>query len=107
MVSSAGKTIWERGNRDLVHTIEGEDAGKVPEGNTDLSGITAEEICYILYKDHTVLARVGEGHNVLLYGYDRNRLYFTDLVTGAAGSYLYEEADAVFDANGRVFLADE
>lgn len=107
VVSSAGKTIWERGNRDLVHTIEGEDAGKVPEGNTDLSGITAEEICYILYKDHTVLARVGEGHNVLLYGYDRNRLYFTDLVTGAAGSYLYEEADAVFDANGRVFLADE
>ena len=106
VVKNDGTYVWERGNRDLVYEIEDVNVADVPEGKLDLSGVLAEQLCYVINQDKPIRAKVSADTEYLLYGYDNENFSYLNLKTKEAGEISIEEADRLFGAAGRIFYAD-
>ena len=101
-----GQYTWERGNRDLIYAIEGASLDDIPEGKVDLSGVTAEQLCYVINQNRPILAMLEGDKEILLTGYDLNGLFYIDVESGSAGSVPFEKADTQFRAGGLRFYCD-
>ena len=71
----------------------------------ELSGNKVEELLYYIDEGTPVFALTGNNQAVLLTGYSATKIFYYDPLTQATHSVLYEEADAMFGAAGRRFIA--
>lgn len=100
-----GHFFWERGNRDLIHEIEGASYGPVPDGSINVSGVTAEELCCLINQNRMIYASAGEGVTWVLIGYDEGALYYLDGEGGERKGIGLADAENLFAENGRSFYA--
>lgn len=124
VVTSELDYVWERGNRYLVHSINGQDgliasiqseltAGKpalevldnVSDGNAfELTGCTTEQVLYLINKGTPVVGIVNKDTNVILLGYDETNVGYVDVASGEVKSLTFEEMDALLAGTGRAFV---
>jgi len=69
----------------------------------NLSGLSLEQLCYIINQDTPVIAMT-DGGAVLLTGYSKTGVTYIDPASGAETVLSYNDAAAVFAAGGNLFI---
>lgn len=124
VVTSEMEYVWERGNRYLAYSIDGQEAllssiqselksGKaamevldnVSGGKAfELTGCTTEQILYLINKGTPVIGIVNKDANVILTGYDETHVGYIDVASGEVKAITFEEMDAMLAGTGRAFV---
>jgi len=69
----------------------------------NLSGVTVEQLCYVVDQNTPVIA-VTSGGAVLLTGYDKTSVTYTDPATGGSVTVKLADATTLFAAGGSYFI---
>lgn len=124
VVSAEQSYIWERGNRDLQHTISGKDseiqsirerlnAKEAPidimndiskEKGLDLAGCTAEELLYIINQDTPVIAMLDSANSIILTGYTETTVSYIDTASGERKNAPYSTIDEMTKGSGNAYV---
>lgn len=124
VISAEQSYIWERGNRDLQHTISGNDSeiqsirDRLNENESpidimndisngkglDLSGCTAEELLYIINKDTPVVAMLDSSSSIILTGYTESTVSYIETATGERKNAPYSSIDEMTKASGNAYV---
>lgn len=125
VVVSAWQTyIWQRGNRDLEHSIEGKDEeietilsmlqnGRAPieimqelsiGKEIDLTGCEAEQVLYIVNQNIPVIAMLDAENAVVIVGYGDGTVTYRD---GGRGVKVvgYKKMDEMTEGSGNTYVA--
>lgn len=112
--------VWEKGNRDLVHSTEAA-AFRKDEGETsldacgrymesygaervDLTGCTLDQVLYVINKGCPVTALISADHAVLLTGYTMTDITYIDPDTGGEYTVGISEMENMTESAGNVFV---
>lgn len=116
--------VWERGNRNLQHTISDKDeiiegiraklAAQQPPAEVmkeinggsymDLTGCSTEELLYLIGTDRPVVAMLDSVYAVILVGYDDSSVTYVDVASGERRSVPYEEMDQMTAGSGNTYI---
>lgn len=116
--------VWERGNRNLQHTISDKDeiiegiraklAAQQPPAEVmkeinggsymDLTGCSTEELLYLIGMDRPVVAMLDSVYAVILVGYDDSSVTYVDVASGERRSVPYEEMDQMTAGSGNTYI---
>lgn len=120
VVSSDQAYVWEKGNRDLVHSTEAE-AFKIENGEStleacerymesynaqkiDLTGCTLDQVLYVINKGCPVTALISSDHAVMLTGYTLSDVTYIDPENGEEKSVGMGTMEKMTKAGGNVFI---
>lgn len=124
VIAPNGQYVWERGNRYLAYQITGQDellayiqnglaAGTPPlealnelSGGkaVELSGCSAEQICYLINKGTPVISvRNGEAP-LILTGYDENQMIYINTADGQILAMPKEQMDQIMMQEGNEYI---
>ena len=123
VVNSRQEYIWERGNRNLQYTIPEEvnvagvraalQAGKTPvealavvrkDESLDLTGCATEELMYIIYRNHPVIALMNSGNPVILVGYTQETITYMDVEKGELHTVTLSEFEEKTEKMGHTYI---
>lgn len=113
--------VWERGNRDVSHKVNLEEVpmpitSGILDENTlaqtlgdeymilNMTGCSLESVLYQVSKGNPVVAKVNEGVNVVIIGYDRFNTILYYPATGEQGYYSMDDSVKLFNAAGNVYM---
>ncbi|MGN1166882.1 MAG: hypothetical protein ACI4S2_10715 [Lachnospiraceae bacterium] len=125
VVASDQNYIWERGNRNLQHSITEKDdiltamesqlkAGDSPvdvakqlnDGNVlDLTGCTVEQLMYIIDQDRPVIAMLDAKKSVILTGYTESTVTYINVKNGEKDTVSLEELEKMTKKSGYTYIA--
>ena len=120
VISSEQAYVWEKGNRDLVYSIEnvvvtkesGESSLEACERymksyeaeKTDLTGCTLDQVLYVINKGCPVIALTSADHAILMTGYSKTDITYSDPDTGASQIVTMDEMNAMVAGSGNTFI---
>lgn len=120
VISSEQAYVWEKGNRDLVYSIEnvvvtkesGESSLEACERymksyeaeKTDLTGCTLDQVLYVINKGCPVIALTSADHAILMTGYSKTDITYSDPDTGASQTVTMDEMNAMVAGSGNTFI---
>lgn len=124
VVDTAQTYIWEQGNRDRQHIVEGKDEalqsmtdrlrrGEAPvdivkdqngERCLNLTGCTAEELKYLLYRNNPVIGMLNAQSAVVLVGYTENSVVYIKVDSGERLTVPLEEMDRMTEGSGNTYI---
>ena len=120
VISSEQAYVWEKGNRDLVYSIEnvvvtkesGESSLEACERymksyeveKTDLTGCTLDQVLYVINKGCPVIAQTSADHAILMTGYSKTDITYSDPDTGASQTVTMDEMNAMVAGSGNTFI---
>lgn len=123
VVNSRQEYIWERGNRNLKYTIPEEINVKgvrkaLSDGKSavealscvrtdeilDLTGCETEELMYIIYRNHPIVALMNSGKPVVLIGYTENTITYLDAKKGEEHTVTVEEFEKKTEKMGHTYI---
>lgn len=120
VISSSQEYVWERGNRNLVFSIEIEPFGNI-EGKTslqtceeklksygeeriNLSGCTLDQVLYVINKGTPVITMLESNHAVLLTAYTLDTITYIDPENAQEYTVIQEEFSERIEQNGSIFI---
>ena len=120
VISSEQAYVWEKGNRDLVYSIDdvavtkesGESSLEACERymkayeaeKTDLTGCTLDQVLYVINKGCPVIALTSADHAILMTGYSKTDITYSDPDTGASQTVTMDEMNAMVAGSGNTFI---
>lgn len=120
VVTSRQAYVWERGNRDLVYSIEAPAFAKEGDETSleacerymesydaqrvDLTGCTLDQVLYVINRGCPLIALVSSDHAVLLTGYSTTDITYIDPDSGAAHTVGLSEMENMVQSSGNVFI---
>ena len=120
VVTSRQAYVWERGNRDLVYSIETPAFTKEGDETSleacerymesydaqriDLTGCTLDQVLYVVNRGCPLIALVSADHAVLLTGYSTTDITYIDPDSGAAHTVGINEMQNMVQSSGNVFI---
>ena len=120
VISAEQAYVWEKGNRDLVYSIEnvvvtkesGESSLEACERymksyeaeKTDLTGCTLDQVLYVINKGCPVIALTSADHAILMTGYSKTDITYFDPDTGASQTVTMDEMNAMVAGSGNTFI---
>ena len=124
VIASNGQYVWERGNRYLVYSIQGQEAlleslqsklkteesafdliNEMSDGRgLELTGCSTEQMLYLINKGTPVVGiRSGESP-LILTGYDESNVTYIDVSSGQQQSVPIEQMDQMMQNGGKVYI---
>ena len=120
VISSSQAYVWERGNRNLVYSIDAEPFQRAADETSlaacqrfmeqynaqevDLTGCTLEQVLYVINKGCPVIALTSSGHAILLTGYTRTDITYIDPDTGTQSTVSQSEMADMVSGSGNTFI---
>ena len=120
VISSSQAYVWERGNRNLVYSIDVEAFRRSAEETSlaacrgfmeqygavevDLTGCTLEQVLYVINKGCPVIALTSADHAILLTGYTRTDITYIDPDTGTKSTVSQSEMEGMVSGSGNTFI---
>lgn len=120
VISSDQAYIWEKGNRDLVYSLEFNTFQKT-EGQSgfdacveymkqyearriDLTGCTLEQVLYLINRGMPVIAVTDASHAVLLTGYTMDTVTYVNPEDGQINTIAMSDMDEMVAGSGNTFI---
>ena len=124
VVSADQQYVWERGNRDLVYSIDSDaenlkdlrnrlKSGEAPvdaisamnnKKCLDLTGCTAEELLYVINQGNPVVAMLDSNSSVILIGYTDSDVTYMDVSSGETAELTYDELNEKTKGSGHTYV---
>ena len=120
VVSSDQAYVWEKGNRDLVHSTDAAAFAKGGEETSleacerymesydaqqvDLTGCTLDQVLYVVNRGCPLIALTSADHAVLITGYSTTDITYIDPDSGTVNTVGINEMETMVQSGGNVFI---